>query len=145
MIIKNNLYKEENENNPFTVPENYFDKLPDEIISKCNQQAKKHKIYTLKKYLSYAAILIIALTSSILLTFYLSNEKNDMNKLSYENLMEEILYIADMNDIDDNFMIECITENKKCNNSDDSNYDEIIEYMDNETANTNEIIELIEY
>ncbi len=145
MLNKNYFIQDKEGDNPFTVPDNYFESLPQQITDKCKQSNKIHKTVYLKRIVSYAAILIIGFTSIFLITYYVEMQNKKIQNYTYENIMEEMLYLAEMNDIDDTNIIDYMIEKNIYDNSFNSNTEDIINYIDTETNSDNEILELIDY
>ena len=71
--------------NGFTVPVNYFDEVEAKILQKTNQEITEIKVLTLntKKIIGYA----VAIAACAVLIFSISsNNENNIDSLSYENL-----------------------------------------------------------
>lgn len=65
-------------NNPFKVPENYFDSLEKDILSKVNSAPKKKFIFFQpKQMLRYAAVILLFLAIGGALLWNIPNKSND--------------------------------------------------------------------
>ncbi|MCK9199470.1 MAG: hypothetical protein M0P49_07700, partial [Bacilli bacterium] len=65
-------------NNPFKVPENYFDSLEKDILSKVNSAPKKKYIFFQpKQMLRYAAVILLFLAIGGALWWNIPNKAND--------------------------------------------------------------------
>lgn len=65
-------------NNPFKVPENYFDSLEKDILSKVNSAPKKKFIFFQpKQMLRYAAVILLFLAIGGALWWNIPNKSND--------------------------------------------------------------------
>lgn len=65
-------------NNPFKVPENYFDSLEKDILSKVNSAPKKKYIFfEPKQMLRYAAVILLFLAIGGALWWNIPNKAND--------------------------------------------------------------------
>lgn len=65
-------------NNPFKVPENYFDSLEKDILSKVNSAPKKKYIFfEPKQMLRYAAVILLFLAIGGALLWNIPNKAND--------------------------------------------------------------------
>ena len=65
-------------NNPFKVPENYFDSLEKDILSKVNSAPKKKYIFFQpKQMLRYAAVILLFLAIGGALWWNIPNKSND--------------------------------------------------------------------
>jgi len=143
--ILNTNHLEKGENNSFITPENYFDTLPAKIINRCKAESKKNNnsIILQKPVVSIAASVIIIIGIS-LMALYFSNNKNDYSNDFSKSLSDNMLYIADKHEIDESNIIDYLAENNSGVNTSKYNNDDIIDYIDANTNNYNEVIELIE-
>lgn len=147
--MNTNFYtKNSNEeaNNPFATPDNYFEELSDKIYSKCKNEKLDFKKSKIKHYqlLAYAASILFIIATSVFILFNNSNTNQRNNKDISSAFFEEMLFIADINDIDETTLTNYISENSLIEEQSYTEND-IIEYINNNTENYNEIIELFEY
>ena len=70
-----------NKDNPFRVPENYFNELEEEILKKVNQIPKKRFFFTeYKSVLKYAALVLLLLGISGLLWWNLPSKNSNLKQ-----------------------------------------------------------------
>lgn len=75
-------------NNPFKVPENYFDSLEKDILSKVNPIPKKKYIFfEPKQMLRYAAVILLFLAIGGALWWNIPNKANDPQEKLAKTLM----------------------------------------------------------
>jgi hypothetical protein len=106
-----NLYSI-NKENPFDVPENYFETLSDVLIEKCVQSEKQSTARVI--HISFRKILIpLAVAASLILIVLISHRKNDSNPVNtvqyayYTNngTSEYLDYLIDNNELDESLII----------------------------------------
>ena len=132
--------------NPFVVPEDYFDKLPRQILDKC-QNSKATTYYSIVK-LSY--LIPIAASLAIVILFAVVFQKTGFKKsLSSDEIAEVILNDDNLYGIDEDLIAETISttvltkqsENKTIIIKDSVNKiqiskEDIIDYLNDEDLNS---------
>ncbi|NMC37269.1 MAG: hypothetical protein GYA41_02970 [Bacteroidales bacterium] len=132
------------EKNPFKVPENYFDEVNRKIISATSgktEKAKKISLFTaFRPLLAIAAsVAILALlTYTGIKTFQSGNRLAGVSDRAVEEFSEMII-----NEIDMQSLEESLVRLEAPVSSQDSDKDEIIEYLLLENIDLNDIYELL--
>ena len=136
-MMESNKY---NRKDPFKVPENYFDDLPERVMYKISAgKENEHRgiIYMIRPYMMFAAAMIIFVLISytgLKLIFQIPEDKMQDKLLGeYTELLLE--------DIDDLMIINEFTESMDYSFSEDLSNEEIIEYLVNEDIDYLAIVE----
>ncbi len=116
--------------NPFSVPDNYFDEFPSKIQNEISEKEKlpylKRFLQVLKPNLSLAAsITIFALIAVIAVKSFVKDSNTYNNNIADDSEIADI----EMFDIDDNTIIDIIVEETETNNDDEIFDDEILDYL----------------
>jgi len=143
-ILNNNHFNKEG-SNPFITPENYFEELPERIIKRCNSVPKKNnKVFLFNKpVLNYAATVLVLIGATFITLYFSNRSKKDFSENQTQPFSDSILYIANLHEVDEPSMIDYLAEQNLNDNSSKLNNDDIIQYIDNNTNNDNEVLELI--
>jgi hypothetical protein len=145
--LLNSISKE----NPFSVPENYFDSFPSEIVQKCAQRVepKKWGEGLLTNILGYKWRIISIMSCLVLFIFVMYNNSNNS---SYEALAKNIpdsLIVANLNNNINDISISSLedmqvadnTNSSAKNPSDSTNTDQdIIAYLMNNNVSVSDIV-----
>jgi hypothetical protein len=133
--INEQMFAGLNKENPFRVPEGYFDDLAVRIRNgiPTNKDAKqKHTLISLKPYAAAAVLLIIALIGGTVLINRKSADNREQFQSEISQLIETELY-----SIPEETIIEVMSTEYSGTSTD--NNDEAIEYLLNENINETEL------
>jgi len=79
--------------NPFRVPEGYFDSLADEIMNKLPERRKKSRIITLRPFFYAAASFVTVILIGA--SFYFNRQTEEQQPLATASTVYENTYIDD--------------------------------------------------
>lgn len=118
-----------NNENPFGVPENYFDKLADEISDRCNQPEKKKAIHreTIQK-----VIIPLAIAASVILIILFNYKKQEINTdpnaqavyADNSGTSEYLENLIDDNELDESLIVSAIVNDDTIASNAKDNHDE---------------------
>ncbi|MFH0865232.1 MAG: hypothetical protein V1904_03500 [Bacteroidota bacterium] len=155
-----NLFSVSKEN-PFDVPENYFEDLSNEISDKCNPSDRQKPIYIIKG--TFQKVFIpLAVAASVILFILISHRKNDKDiinsdRYAYTDIINTSGYLEnliDNDELDESLIIsELINDDTIKSNAKNEQADERINALNenpliiNDTANNITITEddIIQY
>ncbi|HUS85606.1 MAG TPA: hypothetical protein VMW76_00070 [Bacteroidales bacterium] len=127
-------------NNPFRVPENYFDEFPGKVARRVSDTdgKKRARLYSLAKpHLMLAAAMIgFVIISYTGLKLILPDRETDFPDINLTEYAELLLY-----EIDDFFIINELTTVENYRFAESLDDEEIIEYLENEDIEYLTIIE----
>ncbi|MCQ2245787.1 MAG: hypothetical protein MJZ69_03235 [Bacteroidaceae bacterium] len=97
--MKEELEDKLRNNNPFKVPEGYFDELPSKVMMMIDAQVKaKKRTIILRRWFSAAAVLVAILGIGVFSALYLNNSSSEMDNEIAESqtAQEENQYVEEM-------------------------------------------------
>ena len=128
--------------NPFKVPDGYFDSLPTRVQNYCNEHSTKKQpvrsIFVVKPQLALAA----GFCFFVLLAFagyYYSRQANNFN--SFEKVDYLKIVVESGTEFDDNLLYDAVTNGHKKDTLKSSTNDELIEYLLYDNINSGTLIE----
>jgi len=132
-----------NKENPFKIPDGYFDKFPLQMQEKINNTAisntKLNSRFKLQPYLAYAAV-FSGLIISVYFTFdYINNQKIKQNTLTAKTTIE-----ADFSvdySINENYIVDAMVSSENTNEEESYNSDDIENYLADNEIETNLVID----
>ncbi|MDD3878214.1 MAG: hypothetical protein PHT69_16465 [Bacteroidales bacterium] len=125
--------------NPFLVPDNYFEELPEILDLKKNDNIKslnKSNFSYLFKYAASVALLIASFSY-----FYFFNKNFEENKFQYERVkINDIYMLTDLSEVSENEIIDFLIDNEK---ESALTSDDIIAYLSDNFENDLEFYDLL--
>lgn len=118
-LIINRIHREENENltfasapNPFTVPDYYFNKLPDDVLSK----VKRGNIFTIGHFFRYAAAAVVTGIMGLTVFSKLNNKEitatvNHVAMAEAKRIIHNNSFEQELQNIDDEAIIDYLSVN----------------------------------
>lgn len=105
--------------NPFTVPEGYFDRLPEQVMKRVNvseQARRKHPVRHFRPYMGWAAVFIGALFMAQVVYIMVSGNRlwSSGNGAEYRTERGEDIFDSHFNPTDDEIIEYLVTEVDDC-------------------------------
>ena len=146
----NNNLSKINKDNPFQIPEDYFDNFPSRLSEKIHARKTpgvyEKYILTLKPYLAIAALFIgVVIIGAIFYNvFFRENSIQELKTNDIAELIhEDAYYLSEESIIEIIYMDDIVSEDEQTGDSENNLPNEVIDYLINEEIDIIDIIDAL--